>query len=693
MRMLRNRAIAISFALALIAVAFGGLLFVGADEHLPADLTVTVMDNFGADDDMMTYAGDDVYFNLTGWGAINGSADYTVQISINEGTAVDMMYDADHDYYYWTLEDAPVGDHTWNVSVMNDTDMDELWKTGSLMVYEMPSYTGTGTATIGEDMMVQWDLRDDFGPDGVVVSIDNETELEALGWTITPDPENATVWNITPPMNIADTYEFHFTATTAYASMMIEQMVMVTVTPVNDWPMIEYIMYDEMEHPIVEMYNYTYYDEDLEENVTEFRDIINLSMDEDGELMFMVAAMDYETIAWNLTYTIDEMSAPVMIENDLNETNATIPYNFTMMGDPDANGMYWMTLNVTDDPDDGYDMIWLWLTIEAVNDAPMGEFEAGLQDRYERLTEEAINVSVTVSDVDSEDLTVMWYINGNVVPGWNELYFLYNWTEEGLYNISAKVTDGELTYDIGYFHVNVTLANTAPVITSVEVTPIGVDLFDAVDWITNREIEEGIDVKLACVATDPDGDDLTYTWTVDTDVTWTMTGATVTVPADWFEKDMSYTFTCTVSDGVLEVSDSDDAINIVEEEDETEGLLAACGGALAIIIGVPILIIILIIILVIVMKKKGKKEEPEFSAGEDMPSEEGEMPSEEGEMPIEGEMPSEEGEMPIEGEMPPEQPPMEGYEQPVAEEPMAAPEEPVPEQPAPPVPPQYPEQG
>jgi hypothetical protein len=322
--------------------------------------------------------------------------------------------------------------------------------------------------------------------------------------------------------------------------------------------------------------------------------------------------------------------------------------------------MFWGTLNVTDG--DLYHMIWIMLEITPMNDAPTADMPDWDMMQFDIKTGEMINKTLSgLADVDGDDVMAMWYIDGTMVADWEEIYFAYTWDAAGTYNVSAKVSDGTEDVDVGYFIVEVTIANTAPVISSVTIYPVDIGPFDMASFLLDKEVEEGEDVELTCTATDAEGDTLTYTWTHDQDSGWSATGSTVVVSADDLQKGLTYTFTCTVTDGTETVTEDTIDITIVKKTD-TEGFLEALGAMCIILIVAPILLLIIIIV-IIVMKKKGKKEEP---APEEPPMEE-EMPMEGGEeMPMEGEVPMEEGM---------EEPMM---EQPVAEEPVPAPEEPVP---------------
>jgi hypothetical protein len=558
---------------------------------------------------------------------------------------------------------------------MNYTDstMITLWHPVMLdSTFELPDFH--------EDMMTLWNLSDAFLPEmdqaGNMLTFGVGPEGFPADWTFTPvDHMGYTHWEVTPPANFSGMAMVNVTAQDTNG-VMAYHMFEIDVMGVNDAPVIQEVIFEEMSYMpewvnVTEMLNVT----GVEGN---FSWLVELEIDEDQmDVNFTVNATDLETDHANLTRVIDDtISEGIEVEwnLELHQNNVTI--------DENLYGHFLVNYSVIDDDDEPLDTyVWILFTVAAVNDPPMGEFGDEYEMRFEVLTEEAVNVSVTVSDVDMDELTVIWKIDGVTVDGWNELYFLYNWTTEGLYNISAEVSDGTVTYEIGYFHVNVTIANTAPVISNVQAYPLGMDPLDLIDFWLKGEVEEGEDVTLMCTATDGEGDDLTYTWTNDQDTSWTATGATVTVSADDLQKGLSYTFTCTVSDGIEEVSDTSNTIKIVEKDDDGGGL----GVVLIIVVVVILLIILLIIILVVVKGKKKEEEVPEEPMGEEMPPEEG-MEGEEMPEGMEEPMPEEPmgEEMPVEEEVPAEEP----VEQPVEEEMPVPPAPAPPEQPMPPMPPQ-----
>ena len=687
-KLFANRALALCAIMALAMVAFGGFIAMG-EEDLPDPFTVTVTDDYETATDSMGYVGTVFNFTFTDDLGIGDNATWfanlTYKLFVDDVFYMDFEYIIDGAGNYWAVEwtAAEAGTFNWEANITDENFGDNfVAATGMLTVYAMPAWTGTSEdlSTL-EDTPLELNLSMEFSGEGITFAEEaapvHLTITKADNWTFTPEAD----WN---------GYELVNITATDINGESVYNIYNITVDGTNDAPMIEYLMIEGVQVDY-ELWNYTWVDE-TDGNMSEFRNVFNLTFDEEGNVSFMAYATDIDMDV--LEYTLDMGDAPVAVDNlDVNETNVTIPFNFTITGDEDANGVFWGTMNITDGTI--WDIMYIQLTIEAVNDAPTatGDWDA----TYDIKTEEGINVSASGTDVDGDDLTFIWKIDGTTVVEME--YFAYNWTEAGTYNVSVEVSDGTDTIDIGYFTVNVEVANTAPSITLVTAYPVGLGILDQVDFILKGEVEEGADVDLSCIAYDAEGDTLTYTWTNDQDSAWTMNGTDVVVPTADLQKGLSYIFTCTVSDGVADpVTMPTSVIKIVEKDDDPS-FLEACG----LMILIPILIfIVIVVIIVIIIKKKGKKDE---EVPEETPMEE-EMPIEEPGM--EGEMPMEGMEQPIPEELPVEQPVEVPVEEPVApapeepvapvEEPVApAPEEPVapvegpaaPEQPpAPPMPPQ-----
>jgi hypothetical protein len=437
-----------------------------------------------------------------------------------------------------------------------------------------------------------------------------------------------THWHVTPPMDFNGMAQVNVTVEDTNG-VGTYKMFDLNVIAVNDMPMIEGIMVGEtLLEP--EMYNYTWTEG---ENTTmwDHREVINLSLMEDGELEFMVKAMDvdmdelvYEYMMYMDTDPYEVMHTEYVMDDNGTNVTYTVPYNFTLVPDMDANGMFWGMMNVSDATH--WDIVWIIVMVEAVNDAPTATETWDMV--YGRKTGEDINLTVSnIADIDGDDVTVMWYIDGTMVSGWTEIYFKYNWTTAGIYNVSAKISDGTETVDVGYFMVNVTVAitaNTAPTITSTTAS--------------KAEITEGDTVTLKVVATDAETPtDLTYSWKNDKDTTWTSDKAEVEV------KDLkpgTYKFTVTVSDGIESITDTV-TVTVKEEEEEDDSLTTI------IIIVIAIIAIIAIIVILFFVLKGGKKEEetpvteePEEGTEEPLPEEgmDEEYPAEE--EPLVGEEPA-----------------------------------------------------
>lgn len=676
---LRNRVMAITLIMGMAMVAFLGLAVNAEVEPPLAEPTVTVTDTFAPDNDMNAYVGDTFTFSVPGYDAPHNNANISAEITIGPLDPEMMTWnETNMEWVYDFTPDAPayVGTHTVTIDVYDMNNMTNMNSTETMITIWHPVMLDTEfeLPEFHEDQMALWNLSDAFLPEmdqaGNMLAFGVGPEGFPDGWTFTPvDHMGYTHWEVTPPANFSGMQDINVTATDTNGEMGYNVFTL-DVIPVNDAPVIQEVIFEDMSYMpewvnVTEMLNVT----GVEGN---FSWLVELEIDEDEMgVNFTVNVTDNETDHGNFTVDInDDIMDGIEVEWD----SMYHMYNVTI--DENLNGHFLVNYSVMDDDDempmDAY--VWLLFTVEPVNDPPTVNTPDWDMMQYDIKTGEEINRTLTgIDDIDGDMVTVMWYIDGDMVPNWDETYFRYTWDTAGVYNVSARISDGTDTVDVGYFWANVTVANTAPTIVTVTLFPQDIDPFDTADFLLNNEVEEGEAVELTCTASDAEGDELTYTWTNNQDSAWSATGDTVIVPADYLQKGLTYTFTVEVSDGIETVSEDTITIKIVEKDDDVgffENLGIAC---LIIMIGVPLLIIIIIII--IVVKKKGKKEE-------EMPPEEPPMGEEE--MPMEGgeEMPPE-GEVPMEGMEQPmmEQPVEEGV--PAPEEPVPAPEEPAQEEPVP----------
>jgi hypothetical protein len=109
-------------------------------------------------------------------------------------------------------------------------------------------------------------------------------------------------------------------------------------------------------------------------------------------------------------------------------------------------------------------------------------------------------IACTASDPDGEELSYKWSADEGTIAGtgpevtWTAPYLI------GSYNVTVTVTDGRGGEDTGQITIAVR-ANKSPIITSL--------VADA-DWITPSG-----SMQVMCNASDPDGDELNYSWSTD----------------------------------------------------------------------------------------------------------------------------------------------------------------------------------
>jgi hypothetical protein len=139
-------------------------------------------------------------------------------------------------------------------------------------------------------------------------------------------------------------------------------------------------------------------------------------------------------------------------------------------------------------------------------------------------------ITCTASDPDSDTLTYSWiYVGGSISGSGNTI----TWTAPsafGIYIVTAIVSDGK--GGIATQSVSITVTNHNPAISSLTTTP--------------TSVVTGANSIIRCTASDPDGDALTYSWTI-TGGSISGTGSTVT----WTAPSTAGTFyiTVIVSDG------------------------------------------------------------------------------------------------------------------------------------------------
>ena len=143
--------------------------------------------------------------------------------------------------------------------------------------------------------------------------------------------------------------------------------------------------------------------------------------------------------------------------------------------------------------------------------------------------------SITASDVDGDNLSYYWYVNGSLQTENRSFTFIADYESAGIYNITVVVSDSELT-DFENWMLQVNNVNRAPIITWY--TPSA----------TMLKIREGCPVLFNHTSSDPDREVLSYSWKLN--------GAEVSTSSSWlFVPTISEcgnaTVSLSVTDGML----------------------------------------------------------------------------------------------------------------------------------------------
>ncbi len=663
-----RKAVSLMCTLAFAMVAFMGFAIAAEEPVLTAPVASV--------DVTVGYVGDTFTFTVAGYGAGYNNANISASLEIDE-TDYPLVWNETNLEWNYEYVATESGIFTTNVTVWDTNNATNIVYDNTLMinVWEPVMYNDAYVAPVfseDPDEPIEWDLIGAFTPamdlDGNNLTLTTENLTD---WTV--EVLDDYTWNVTPPLDFNGEIMVTITATdgksgTAYHNFTFD------VVAVNDEPMIDYILIDEVEYMPEEMNITTEVDEEGNATAWEWRNTVNLTLDEDMALSFMVGASDIEEGVLTYEFLMDDDQADYAIENDieLNETgvNVTVPMNFTLTPGADAYGEFWGTMTVTDE-DAGTDDIWLWIQVAPVNDLPnITSIEVDIWEQ--ELGSTFVLTGAAVDEADEDDiLNYTWKLD-DVIIGY-EATLSYVPETVDLLTITLVVGDGIVTVE-DTIDINVT---------AVPIPPNEVPIIDTAAAASAAEVVEGEDLTLTVAASDPDSD-------IDPIITWyngdVVLGTGPSLTINNLEPG-TYTITASITDGEATVT-SEVTVTIKEKETDEEDFPW-------IIIVVIILAVIVLAVILFFVFKGGKKEEEEMPAEEPAPEEmpmEGEMPAE---APVEGEayaapeepMPEAPVEAPVEGEVPAPEEPV--PEQPIPEEPV--PEAPVPEEPAAPEPPAPPE--
>jgi hypothetical protein len=164
----------------------------------------------------------------------------------------------------------------------------------------------------------------------------------------------------------------------------------------------------------------------------------------------------------------------------------------------DYNGLVTLTFSATDSTGLRASEA-VKLTVAPVNDPPvvLGSFPPS---RELRIPENSTQVfSVVAMDIDSSRLDYAWLLDGNAAGQGPDFTYSPDFASAGRHNLTAVVSDGE-------FNIPVTWDLT---VTNVNRPPTGVRILSPAN---GTKVQAGRPIDLGAEGSDPDGDDLTFSW-------------------------------------------------------------------------------------------------------------------------------------------------------------------------------------
>ncbi|MCK5773715.1 MAG: hypothetical protein KAH57_07985, partial [Thermoplasmata archaeon] len=290
-----RKAVSLMCTLAFAMVAFMGFAIAAEEPVLTAPVAAV--------DVTIGYVGDTFTFTVDEYGA--GYNNMNISVSVNiDSTDYPMVWNETNTEWVYAYVSMASGMYETNITVWDTNNVTNLMYDDTLTfdVWEPVMYVDAYVApTFEEDPMepVTWDLTGAFTPamdlGGMNLTLTEDFPAE---WTV--DVLDDYTWNVTPPVDFFGEIMVNVTASDGLTSSVYHVFTF-DVVGVNDVPMIDYVMVDEVEI-IPEMINITTeVDEDGNATAWINETMVLLELDEDGALSFMVGASDLEMD--NLTYT------------------------------------------------------------------------------------------------------------------------------------------------------------------------------------------------------------------------------------------------------------------------------------------------------------------------------------------------------------------------------------------------------
>jgi hypothetical protein len=154
-------------------------------------------------------------------------------------------------------------------------------------------------------------------------------------------------------------------------------------------------------------------------------------------------------------------------------------------------------------------------------------------NRTKAIFGETVNIYCTAADRDSDTLTYTWDASGGTISGNGKDVIWTTPNFEGTFSIKCVIDDGKGEQDSGSVSIEVVeMINNDPAILKLNANP--------------RKIDLDHESELTCIASDSDGDSLTYSWTSAYGIL-TSNDSTATWKAPGIEG--NYYITCKVDDG------------------------------------------------------------------------------------------------------------------------------------------------
>ena len=214
-------------------------------------------------------------------------------------------------------------------------------------------------------------------------------------------------------------------------------------------------------------------------------------------------------------------------KGDIEGEGATVTWNA-----PDSEGIYNLVVKVTDG-NGGEAIDYVSITVRGNNPPTITSLIANV-DWVTPLGN--CQVKCDAEDPDGDELSYEWSANGGNISGTGSVV---TWTAPdamGLYNIKVVVTDGSGEEDTRSLTISVA-QDQPPNIEDLVVTPKGHKYLKK--YTGGYEILKGKSCEIECIASDPEGGELSYEWSASAGeisgegavITWTapLQGGKVTV--------------------------------------------------------------------------------------------------------------------------------------------------------------------